>query len=115
MNEIIIFWAMLTHQEVGKPVPYSSVSPSFGTQPELVTWIRVNRREDDEVAAWKRTTRGADFHDERLSTREEPDADPARLKAMFADLSARLAAVPDKPVKPTAAERDAAESLKDPA
>jgi hypothetical protein len=69
---------------------YTTVSPSYGTQPELVAWVRAHREEGDEIAAWKRSVRGADYTDERLSTRDEPPADPQRLAALMRELSAML-------------------------
>jgi hypothetical protein len=86
----VIFWATISHTVEGQPVPYARVSPSFGTQPELVGWIRAHRDEGDDIAAWKRTSRGQDFHDERLSTRDEPASDPARLRALFEELARML-------------------------
>ena len=84
----VAFWATLTTP--AQPVDYTQVSPSFGTQAELVGWVRAHRCESTEVAAWKRTIRGADYHDERLSSRDEPDADPARLRALFEELASLL-------------------------
>lgn len=83
----ILFWATLSHDVEGAQVSYSWVSPSFGTQAELTGWLRVNRNERDEISAWKRTIRGADFDDERLSTRDDPKADPARLRALMQELA----------------------------
>jgi hypothetical protein len=69
---------------------WARVSPTFGTEPELVGWLRQRRRDGDEVAAWKRTVWGSDFVDERLSTRDEPAADPKRLAAIWRELAEML-------------------------
>lgn len=86
----VSFWATIAHHREGHPVEDALVSPAYGTQLDLIAWVRANRREGDTVAAWKRTIRGADYHDERLSARDEPAADPARLRALLEELSALL-------------------------
>jgi hypothetical protein len=85
VSERVIFWATIT--EPATPVDYTLVSPSFSSQMDLTGWIREHRTVSCEVAAWKRTIRGADFTDERLTTRDEPPADPARLRALLEDLA----------------------------
>jgi len=85
----VSFWATVwnpDHSSHGQAL----VSPSFGTQAELVGWVRTHRSEDSQVSAWRRECRGSDFHDERLSTRDDPPADPQRLRALLAELAQLL-------------------------
>lgn len=79
----VTFWATIWTPDKWGRHGQALVSPAFGTEPELVGWVRAHRCEDAQVAAWKRTATGSDFHDERLSTREEPVADTRRLAEML--------------------------------
>jgi hypothetical protein len=66
------------------------VSPSFATQPELVAWVRQWKSDGDQVAAWRRESFGTDYRDESLSTRDDPQPDPARLKELMLRMKADL-------------------------
>lgn len=90
MADSVFFWATLSRNVPGKPVAYTQVSPSFGMQPDLVGWVRTHRQDGDEVSAWKRTIRGQDFTDERLNARDDSRPDPARLRAIMAELGVML-------------------------
>lgn len=86
----ITFWATVwtpNHTSHGEAV----VSPAFGTSSDLSGWVRAKRREGSQVAAWKRTSYGTDFHDEPLRASEEPKADPERLARVLAGMRSDLA------------------------
>lgn len=87
MSDRVIFWASIWWPEESNSHGKALVSPSFGMEPDLVRWVREHRTDDCQVSAYKRTIRGADYVDERLSAQEEPVADPQRLRALMVELA----------------------------
>jgi len=90
MAESVSFWANIWTADEHNSHGSALVSPAFGTQPELIGWIRTHRSDDCQIAAYRRVVRGSDFQDERLSTRDDAPADPQRLRALLAELAQLL-------------------------
>ena len=87
----IYYWASIWWPDEHNSHGRALVSPNFGAERDMVRWITQRRTDDCQVSAYKRTIRGGqDYTDTPLIARDEPPADPARLKALLTDLSDML-------------------------
>ncbi len=83
-KKVVTFWA-----ELWRPMEKNShgealISPSFGTEPDCVAWVRQRRQKFTQISMWKRVSRnGNDYEDFSLETEEAPLADSARLHELI--------------------------------
>jgi hypothetical protein len=89
MNKSISFWAQLCRED-GTSHGATLTSGSYGTESDLAGWIKIHRREDDEILAWRRESDAAGFHDHPIMRAEDHPADPQRLTAVIKPLVEKM-------------------------